>query len=56
MIRFCGLTSQVFHLLKCLQNGITEANYRISSLMTCFVARVTFILLRPGTNINTFYV
>ncbi|KAM7446686.1 nucleolar pre-ribosomal-associated protein 1 [Porites harrisoni] len=37
---------QIFHLLKCLQNGITEANYRISSLMTCFVARVTFILLR----------
>ena len=52
MIRICGLTSQIFHLLKCLQNGITEANYRISSLMTCFVARVAYILLRPGTNIK----
>jgi len=44
---------QIFHLLTCLKNSITEANCRISSLMVCFIARVANILLKPE---HSFYI
>lgn len=38
---------QIFHLLTYLKNSITEEFCRLSTLMTCFVARVAHILLKP---------
>ncbi|XP_068755165.1 nucleolar pre-ribosomal-associated protein 1-like isoform X2 [Montipora capricornis] len=46
-------SKQIFHLLKYLKNGITEANCRLSSVMACFVSRMADILLKPE---HPFYV
>lgn len=49
------LFPQIFHLLTYLKNSITEEYCRLSSLMTCFLARVALILLKPGQSFVNFY-